>query len=155
MEMVASVARTSSMAMKGIKKVRRSEGREIKKDYVTQRVPQRRGSMLLDDGEDEQMNDREYRRRSRYRRWNGRSETYTRNSYERHPNRIERQRPNFDNPPPSCTTRPYLDECNRWRKNIEREIADYERNLRGSSDYRYGREARDRRSGVEPNMHNI
>ncbi|EKX54539.1 hypothetical protein GUITHDRAFT_100015 [Guillardia theta CCMP2712] len=70
------------------------------------------------------------------------------------PNDIARRRPNFDNPPPSCTTKPDPDECDRWKKQKQREIADYERDLRKSSDYSYEREARDRRYGYEPNIYN-
>ena len=70
------------------------------------------------------------------------------------PNHVARQRPTYDNPPPACTTKPDPDECDRWKKQVARDIEDYEKYVRESSDYSYEREERDRRSGLEPNMHN-
>ncbi|EKX37412.1 hypothetical protein GUITHDRAFT_116372 [Guillardia theta CCMP2712] len=145
MEMISYMAKMETQTMKLLR-------REMEK---------RRSTILYRDGSDkgsdrsyEGSYDRSYGRsyEGSYDRSNQRSNE---RSYDRQdPNNVERQRPSYDNPPSACTTKPDPAECDRWRKQREREIAEYERNLRSSSDYSYSREERDRMSGLEPNIHN-
>jgi len=128
MEMMSAMAKMEWETMKLL-------GEEMK---------QRHRSTVL--ATDENNNEQQAQPRKRkYRSYN-----YDRND----PNHVARQRPTYDNPPPACTTKPDPDECGRWKKQVARDIEDYEKYLRESSDYSYEREERDRRSGIEPNMHN-